>query len=556
MKKKIILPVMVGLLMVLATVGVTYAFFNYTRTGSANTVRTGTINFTSSQTRINLSNVFPIASSAVSTDTDNVGTATITVEGDTTYDKGIEYLISATNVTNTVGTKNIPISISAEVSGTLGTSDENYFDNRETSTNHIYKVLADDTINNDGELMVGYIAKGQTGINGTITIKAYIDKDKILISDTYPEGEEVINGVTYYNGTPTTDKTVFTTTEWNSLNTNGISFQVKVEANEGIWVNPLKENAMRFFGSNSNTIYNQRLNITKVYFKREKQSVIDAKYENATIKDDLTYNNQGSVKGWLEEDTDNSGKYILYVESDGITKLTSCLAFFQSYPNIEYVEFGNVDTSDVTDFSWMFSECSKLTSLDLSSFNTENAVAMEGMFSNCSGLLSLNLNNFDTGNVTSMRNMFYNCSNLVTLTIDNFNTEKVTIMESMFHDCQKLASLNLSKFNTASVERMNDLFFNCKALTSLNLSSFNTNNVTTMHSMFYGCAELVTVYVSDLWVINSGVETTNMFINAKKIVGEDGTTFSWDHFLDGEWARVDDLPDNPGYFTYLAAPTI
>ena len=145
--------------MVLATVGVTYAFFNYTRTGSANTVRTGTINFTSSQTRINLSNVFPIATSDVSTDTDNVGTATITVTGDTTYDKGIEYLISATNVINTVGTKNIPISISAETSGTLGTSDEDYFDNRETATNHIYKVLATDTISNDDQLMVGYIAK-------------------------------------------------------------------------------------------------------------------------------------------------------------------------------------------------------------------------------------------------------------------------------------------------------------------------------------------------------------------------------------------------------------
>ena len=31
-------------------------------------------------------------------------------------------------------------------------------------------------------------------------------------------------------------RTVFTTTEWNSLQQNGVSFQVKVEANEGIWV--------------------------------------------------------------------------------------------------------------------------------------------------------------------------------------------------------------------------------------------------------------------------------------------------------------------------------
>ena len=32
------------------------------------------------------------------------------------------------------------------------------------------------------------------------------------------------------------DRTILTTTEWNNLQTNGVSFQVKVEANEGIWV--------------------------------------------------------------------------------------------------------------------------------------------------------------------------------------------------------------------------------------------------------------------------------------------------------------------------------
>ena len=31
-------------------------------------------------------------------------------------------------------------------------------------------------------------------------------------------------------------KTVFTTAEWNALGNTGVSFQIKVEANEGIWV--------------------------------------------------------------------------------------------------------------------------------------------------------------------------------------------------------------------------------------------------------------------------------------------------------------------------------
>ena len=42
--------------------------------------------------------------------------------------------------------------------------------------------------------------------------------------------------------------------------------------------------------------------------------------------------------------------------------------------------------------SYMFSECSSLTYLNLSNFNTNNVndIYMEGMFSECSSLTSLN----------------------------------------------------------------------------------------------------------------------------------------------------------------------
>ncbi len=89
-------------------------------------------------------------------------------------------------------------------------------------------------------LLVGYIKSNNPvgtaeGIDGSITIKAYLDKNKILISDTYNNGEEP----TETNGTPASlgeGKTVFTTAEWNALQSSGVSFQVKVEANQGIWV--------------------------------------------------------------------------------------------------------------------------------------------------------------------------------------------------------------------------------------------------------------------------------------------------------------------------------
>ena len=48
---------------VLMLLTVSYAFFNYTRTGASNTIRTGRISFSTGQTNtINLTNVFPISS--------------------------------------------------------------------------------------------------------------------------------------------------------------------------------------------------------------------------------------------------------------------------------------------------------------------------------------------------------------------------------------------------------------------------------------------------------------------------------------------------------------
>ena len=230
--------------LVLVLVTTTYAFFNYTRTGTANTIKTGRIAFNSEQgTAINLTNMFPIdVTNGIPDDNAKVGTVTIHVTGDTTYAEGVEYLVSAVNVQNTVGTKSLPISIDVAVASntnndpatTLGTLDADYFTNRGTSAStSIYKVLAKDTISTNDQLVVGYVKSGATGVDGNIIIRAYLDKTRIAITDTY-DGNETDN-----MGTTTewvADRTVFTTTEWNSLQQDGVSFQVKVEANEGIWV--------------------------------------------------------------------------------------------------------------------------------------------------------------------------------------------------------------------------------------------------------------------------------------------------------------------------------
>ncbi len=236
--------------LVLLLGSVTYAFFNYTRTGNPNNFSVGRINFISRQTEtISLTNLFPIdpTETGIMDDDTKVGTLEIEIEGDTDYSSGIEYLVSATNANiYTNAGQIVPISLDFTVTN-LGTASPNYFTAREDKDATIYKKLVGDTLVGDQMLLVGYIKPNTTsgqaeGVNGKLTIKAYLDENKILISDTY-DGTESDN-----MGTPKSlaqGKTVLTTADWNALSTNGISFKVRVEANEGIWVKGSLEEIMK-----------------------------------------------------------------------------------------------------------------------------------------------------------------------------------------------------------------------------------------------------------------------------------------------------------------------
>ncbi len=77
--------------------GTTYAFFNYTRTGSANTVGTGRIYFNSTQSNtLNITDMFPLTSTQAASA--NLNSVSIGVVGDTTYvDDGVSVTWNSPN---------------------------------------------------------------------------------------------------------------------------------------------------------------------------------------------------------------------------------------------------------------------------------------------------------------------------------------------------------------------------------------------------------------------------------------------------------------------------
>ncbi len=671
--------IMIGSYLLFILLGtVTYAFFNYTRIGTANTIKVGRLAFNSEQgNSINLTNVFPIDKTTVNTNTDNVGTVTIHVTGDTTYDQGIEYVVKAVNVHNTIdeGTskKNVPVNldISYEAANgkVIGTEDEDYFTNRGGNTSR-YKITAGRTVYEGSNLLVGYIKPDATGVDGNITIKAYIDKDSIAISDTYPESnlkywrnekmtQEELNACIsymtdvygsslrsgenaegfckgtgkavnytfdqwisfheftqedltylqlhnvideYQNGTTdewANGRVVFTTDEWNSFNTNGISFQVKVEANEGIWV-PVKGSAM---GSFPDSIKNLSNSIKKIYFNQMDKDEMHDAYANATIKADLTYNDEGEVLAWLvpydELEDGYYQMYDLYIASETTTELTTGRSLFMNFTRMNEIQFNNINTSRVEDMYMMFAWNYGLRSIDLSSFDTSNVEDMGFMFY-YNGLESLdihflnmkkvkslaqfashsrehfksvNMSGLELDSVTNMVSMFYGNENMTEADLSHVKTPNVELMGDFFFQCFKLEKVYLSDMGSDNLKGVGAMFSSNGSLKEIDMTNFNfgttsitylfgglssletidltgakVSNVTEMNALFSSDSKLKTIYASSDWDLPDSVQTNYMFGGCTSLVGGNNTSYDNNNPKDKTYAKID-REGTPGYFT-------
>lgn len=181
----------------------------------------------------------------------------------------------------------------------------------------------------------------------------------------------------------------------------------------------------------------------------------------------------------------------LDLSSFNTEKVTNMFEMFVGSTNLRAINLpkGFIG-SNVTDLNGMFRGCASLTELDLSGSNAEKVKNMGNMFNGCVALSNLNLSGFKTGSLTDMQFLFSSCQSLESLDLSGFNTENVTSMVSMFSQCSSLRSLDLSSFNTSKVIDMHLMFFKCTNLESIDLSSFDTENLQQMARMFYSCTKL------------------------------------------------------------------
>ena len=220
-------------------------------------------------------------------------------------------------------------------------------------------------------------------------------------------------------------------------------------------------------------------------------------FEALTTIEHLDYLNTSEVEYMNSMFTKCTSLETLDLSSFNTEKVTDMQTMFEGSTNLRTINLpkGFIG-SNVTDLNGMFRGCVSLTELDLSGSNAEKVKNMNSMFYGCVALSNLNLSGFKTGSLTEMRYLFSSCHSLESLDLSGFNTENVTSMVSMFSQCSSLRSLDLSSFNTSKVIGMNLMFYNCTNLESIDLSSFETENLQQMPHMFNSCTKLETLDLS------------------------------------------------------------
>lgn len=156
--------------------------------------------------------------------------------------------------------------------------------------------------------------------------------------------------------------------------------------------------------------------------------------------------------------------------------------------------------------AYMFQDCKNMTSvtgLERIKPSSDGAYTTRNMFYGCLSLVSIGgIASLDTSRLSDPSYMFYGCTSLTSLDLSGWDTSSVTILDRMFKLCSSLTSVNLSGWDTTSVTSMNELFYGCTALEGVDLSDFETPALRAIYDMFRSCPASVT--------FGTGFDTSNL----------------------------------------------
>ena len=189
-----------------------------------------------------------------------------------------------------------------------------------------------------------------------------------------------------------------------------------------------------------------------------------------------------------------------------------------------------IDTSECTDMSYMFYDLNVLDTINgLEYFDTSNVNNFTAMFSNCYSLKNININNWNTSLVEDMTSMFRSIYKMKRLDLSGWDTSNVRAMGAMFYCALTDSSENpyqyipelteiigIENFDMSNALNLPLMVYGCKSLESINLTGWDISTVVDMHSMFEECSNLNEIIVTtDKWNIKESCNIIDMFKNCK-----------------------------------------
>lgn len=394
-------------------------------------------------------------------------------------------------ITNVGTTENVIVTCKVFASGVDVTS--NYSITSKAGTLEITKADVTGSISINGTNVVGEtlsVEPDLTPANVALTYEWYYND-----TNTTSNGTKISEGKTLTLTDDLAGKYIYVVGKTNSSNYNAKTFETTT-TNEKNYSDIVKScSAPVLMGETSANVYTngyilgnssisvRRSNVTSIVIKDNVDGVSDS-----TISWDVSKVKDRSVTAWL---VPNGSNYTLYIGAEGKIILSNGYALFAEYSNCTSITgLVNLATYEVTNMSRMFSNLSKVTSLDVSTLDTASCGDFSYMFNGCNALTSLNVSKFDTIRATNMKMMFNGVSKVNVLNVSGFDTVNVRDMSGMFKGCSSVSGLDVSLFDTTNVENMASMFNGCSSLTSLDVTGFITTSVKSMGRMFKDCSKL------------------------------------------------------------------
>ena len=204
-------------------------------------------------------------------------------------------------------------------------------------------------------------------------------------------------------------------------------------------------------------------------------------------------------------ETETNGIYTVEIHSS--EDFSKCIfGGISSILSIEYLKI----TSNVTDMTDMFYNCTSLKQINTTEWDTSNVIKMRNTFQKCTSLTSLDVSLFDVSNVTHMDYMFDNCTLLTSVgDLSKWSANNLINTSSMFSYCDRLTSINLSNLKPNALEYIGFMFADCRRLSRLDLSNLDLNTAISTYNLFTNDYDLIYVNMQ-----NSDYTSVNKIIGA------------------------------------------